>query len=310
MPTDPTVPDVGSISSGPKEWKCTVGICSFASREPNTLRKHLWKDYHKDYHIKCEQCGVSVPKPQLRKHNLSAHGIQAFKCLFCNTYSTDKKSNLKHHELSIHNKGEQKIYQCDKCPYSTNLSFNFKKHSRTQCSVTPSQFLAIPVSVGESGNTEKRQTDNVKNQSSNDLLVSSSTDHASEVPDIQKTGTKFQCLLCNHVTVKKWNMKRHHKSQHSTGQLKKYPCHICSYSSDISSDLKKHVENTHRDVALALAHITSFWANKTEIIGKHFQTVTKRPHSCSLCPSNGEKCDVQILQERQNTEQMSWHVEC
>jgi hypothetical protein len=214
-------------SSSAFQWSCSVGLCSFSSSVPNYLRKHL----RRVEHIKCELCPVVLKtKSELRKHNQNVHGIKAFNCVLCTKYSTNKKWNLIVHENTKHNKRRINKYQCDKCPHSTDIRSNFKKHSLTHRDVAP-----FPVfSVAESGNVEKH---------------------------------------------------------------KKYQCAKCSYSSDFRFNVRKHT-HTHKDTKLALAHITSFWTNKTEIIERHFQTVTKRPHLCSLCPSSGEKCIVKFLQEK------------
>jgi hypothetical protein len=225
------VPDLSSAnSSSAFQWSCNVGACSFSSSVPNYLRKHV----RRVEHAKCELCLLDFKtKSELRKHNQSVHRIKVFKCALCDIYSTDRKWNLKIHE-NKHNKSGSKRYNCNKCPHSTNISSNFKKH-----------FLTHRDSFAESGNLAKYQAE-------------------------------------------RKNYPR---------DLKKYQCAKCSYSSNFRFNMKKHT-HTHKDAKQALAHINSFWANKTEIIERHFQTVTKRPHMCSLCPSSGEKCIVKILQEK------------
>lgn len=82
--------------------------------------------------LKCDQCSYQTArKSHLHRHKLSHSGVKPFSCQPCGFSCTDKWQLNKHNKTRTHiqNHGSvAKLYECDRCTYSTPRKDHHRHH--------------------------------------------------------------------------------------------------------------------------------------------------------------------------------------
>ena len=120
-----------TVSSENCKYFCKKCQKSFLKK--SILKQHIWTVHEKKKLLKCDICAMSfLSNKKLNNHKNKASCKIVNFCKECNK-SFRKKSILKKHIQSVHEK--KKFYKCDICPkiYSTNRNLNnhkIKDHDR------------------------------------------------------------------------------------------------------------------------------------------------------------------------------------
>ncbi|CAL4246663.1 unnamed protein product [Meganyctiphanes norvegica] len=92
---------------------------------------------------------------------------------------------------------------------------------------------------------------------------SKSTTSIAQMQQQQPGRMQYKCPYCDHVAQKKFNLEKHIRTH--TGE-RPFHCHLCSYSSGDSSNLRSHIKKKHRIMMMESAAIMQ---NEQGIMNEH-----------------------------------------
>uniref|UniRef100_A0A034W6W5 Zinc finger and SCAN domain-containing protein 2 n=1 Tax=Bactrocera dorsalis TaxID=27457 RepID=A0A034W6W5_BACDO len=220
-------------------------ITHMSSCEPSHLTCSLcevgflaWREYeaHIQHHLSnlkkpffCLECGARFVNRAALTIHLPKHTTETpHQCQHCGK-GFKWKQGLNSHML-IHNKEKQML--CDVCGYSTTHMKALKSHKLQH--------------TGEYFKCPYPDCNHHANRKEN-LRIHMET-HKQERP--------FVCEVCGCKFSQSKNLKRH-ALKHSTDEIHKYKCQLCSFSSHRSDKVKEHVQRVHteKEVQLELPEI-------------------------------------------------------
>jgi len=215
------------IADKHEEHKVFCDQCSFSSATVGMLRAHI-RQKHEEGTLPCDQCQyIAKSGKQLDRHKEIKHRVVTCACAHCE-YVAHSGSMLEFHYKKFHpdlvasSKFEKstKRYECDQCPYKSDIKIAFLKH--------------IEVKHG----TEK--------------LLCDSCDFSCKLPGKMKKHKKYKhelsdssrhpCDQCDYSATRADALKTHIKAQH---EGVRYPCSNCAYKAKTKCDLKKHISVVH-----------------------------------------------------------------
>ncbi|XP_067626017.1 zinc finger protein 85 [Eurosta solidaginis] len=215
-------------------------ITHMSSCEPSHLTCSLcevgflaWREY--EAHLKlhaldmkkpfiCLECGARfVNRAALSIHHPKHTTETPHQCQHCGK-GFKWKQGLNNHML-VHNKEKKML--CDVCGYSTTHMKALKSHKLQH--------------TGEYYKCPYPECKHHSNRKEN-LRLHMET-HKQERP--------FVCEVCGCKFSQSKNLKRH-ALKHSMGDLHKYKCQLCSFSSHRSDKLKEHVQRVHTEKVVQL----------------------------------------------------------
>uniref|UniRef100_W8CC50 Zinc finger and SCAN domain-containing protein 2 n=2 Tax=Ceratitis capitata TaxID=7213 RepID=W8CC50_CERCA len=204
---------------------CEVGFLAWRVYEAHI--KHHEKNIKKPFF--CLECGARFVNRAALAIHLPKHTTETpHQCQRCGK-SFKWKQGLKNHML-VHNKEKKML--CDVCGYSTTHMKALKSHKLQHTG----EFFKCPY---PDCNHHANRKEN--------LRIHIET-HKQERP--------FVCEVCGCKFSQSKNLKRH-ALKHSAGDLNKYKCQLCSFSSHRSDKVKEHVQRVHteKEVQLELPEI-------------------------------------------------------
>lgn len=221
--------------------------CSFETKRPNHLQKHVQKHSKITAIVSCNDCDFKclrecdLAKHKLRNHNqekpkklsknsMKKKEINLLECSICN-YKTFKSSMMTRHfskhqaKKKNHQEKTQKMMlskqpdflkQCSICEYSTFKTSNLARHKRIHSDERKHKCLTCGLSFKRS-----------------DTLTNHLATHG--------TGLKF-CDICAKV-CRSQNHLNDHKATHS--DERNFLCHICGMTFKTKATKNMHLRNVH-----------------------------------------------------------------
>ena len=204
-----------------KRHQCTR--CDFKSYRKDTVDKHFKAIHLKIKDWKCEICSQEfADKRHLRNHMIKVHeenkdAMKTFACDVCD-YKTIYKIGLKKH-LNIHSNLKQ--FECNICDYKTNYDRNLKLHKDS---------VHLGLKPYECDKCEKTFTQNTHMKT-----------HKNRVHNENP-------MICDHCTEtfsERKLLDRHKAIKHQIGEVNRYKCDQCEYTTIHAIVFKDHVKNQH-----------------------------------------------------------------
>ncbi|XP_037808039.1 zinc finger and BTB domain-containing protein 24 isoform X2 [Lucilia sericata] len=199
---------------------CEVGFLSWREYDFH-LRRHD-ADVKKPFF--CLECGIRfMTKAALTLHHPKHSKETPHLCPHCGKGFKWKQGLSTH--LQVHN--AEKRMLCDVCGYSTTHMKALKSHKLRHAA----EFFKCP---HPGCHHQANRKENLK------LHIET---HKQERP--------FVCEICGCKFSLSKNLKRH-AMKHSSDNISKFKCQLCSFSSHRSDKLKEHVQRVHTEKAMQL----------------------------------------------------------
>ena len=202
-----------------KGYKCDK--CAYETLGSMKFRQHM-KNRHGDvvndlaqHHIviereteyQCDKCDLKTDRPsRLKLHKVNVHGERIE-----DLESEKKVVNEPDRRTGIVEMVKRKGYQCDKCPYKTIRTVQFRRHKKN--------------SHGEE----------VKNLS----------DHHVVMERFKERLTQIKCDICNALFVKKKRLEEHKRHVHSEVEGQRFRCRHCTFYCTSEAEVMMHVSKDH-----------------------------------------------------------------
>ena len=210
--------------------------------------------------FKCDQCPHTTSrKESLKRHIEVVHDkIKSHVCGECG-YAFSRKDNLKTHRNMVHQMGE-KIFKCDKCPYTSYLNSTLKAHI-------------------------KGVHDKIKNHVCGECGYACS--HKSNLNKHRNYCTgQYVCGECGYATSRMDSLKKHRDSAHNMGE-KQFKCGQCPHTSSQKTRLKSHIEWVHDKIKRYVCEECGYASSDGSNLNKHRNTVHnmgEKKFKCDVCP--------------------------
>jgi len=195
--------------------------CDHLAPNASYLKKHVdIKHFKEDVtrrRYSCDQCKARFyTKYHLERH-LECHSkTKTFQCPHC-THSTHSEMLLKRHLSNMHTSRDP--YVCNICGATTKFKMSLIEHQRRHYNDKPYKCTECSYCAVSSSNVARHSL-------------------------IHK-GRTYQCDVCQKKFVYKSHLKRHQVIH--TGE-KIFTCLECSYSCNVSSNLRKHMSLVHKRI--------------------------------------------------------------
>ncbi|XP_075973597.1 uncharacterized protein LOC142974911 [Anticarsia gemmatalis] len=261
--------------------KCS--ICSYSTQKRYLLLRHL-KTHNLDNTYKCSICERGFKTVYSLKNHLNMHtGARPFKCRHC-----DKRFNssgqLIPHVRYMHSK--EKPYACAQCDYKAVECSKLRRHNRVHTGERPYQCPHCTYSSPDNFKLKRHLRTHTGEKpykceqckrcftQSNSLKTHRYTHNVSERP-------VFPCELCPMTYGRKWDLRRHIQTQHTTNML--YRCTTCGNIFKDKYSLRVH-SKTHKGEKTFKCEMCPYAARYRRFLEAHTLVHTgEKPFTCDHC---------------------------
>ncbi|KXJ70473.1 hypothetical protein RP20_CCG023377, partial [Aedes albopictus] len=252
------------------------------------LRSHELWETHKARHASekrytCEVCSKQFRSSStLRIHQRTHTNERPYVCEICNK-SFVQSTNLVYH-MNVHQ--NIRNYPCDQCPYKARNKNDLNLHKRTHSGARPYICEYCECTFTTSSNLSKhikRRHIGEKNFKvcSKAFRTHSQIKAHGFVHD--RNNRPMKCERCPYRTSTKSSLSIHMKSHVTT---RPYVCPHCKMGFRTSSNMHKHVRNTHEGQRPFKCPECSKTFSTKETVQKHMVTHTgSKPYACPECTS-------------------------
>lgn len=208
-------------------------FCSFSSREPGEMDKHMKCFHLTPEEIKWHTCVVcsfkSKLKSELEVHQVTKHTVMIkkmlFRCKNCKGRFRTKEQLDNHIAKRHENEADMQFYYCDKCPHKTQYKSHFDRHKKEQHTDGSNKLLCEHCGYRANQNIHMKL-------------------HMIQKHTADKDIEWYKCAHCDYKAKLKASLKDHILRKHAT-DTKWFECELCEYKTFKRYLLKTHVKNSH-----------------------------------------------------------------